>query len=78
MRAKITNIVTHAPHLQPKPKPPENEKLGLGDAFAALAQPIAKTVDKVTGSKIATCRPCSERRAKWNAILPDILKPFRK
>lgn len=51
---------------------------GLGDAVALIAQPVAKVVDKLAGSKIATCSPCSQRRQRLNSLVPDLSHPFRK
>lgn len=56
------------------PVPPPKITTGLGDAVATIAQPIAKIVDKLTGSKLASCTPCARRRATLNRIVPDITK----
>ncbi len=48
---------------------------GAGDAFAIIAQPIAKAIDSVVGSNIANCKPCKKRRSKWNKAIPFITPP---
>jgi hypothetical protein len=40
---------------------------GLGDKLASVAQPIARAVDKVAGTKIAGCEGCAEMRKRLNA-----------
>jgi hypothetical protein len=44
--------------------------IGAGDAFAIVAQPIARAIDKVAGTNIANCEPCKKRRKAWNAAIP--------
>jgi len=34
------------------------DQLGLGDKINRIAQPIAKTIDKIAGTKIAKCGGC--------------------
>ena len=65
---KIKKIVIHAPHLSPGGKRP----IGLGDAVAAVAQPIAKAIDRVFNTKVQECGGCKQRQATLNAIMPDI------
>jgi hypothetical protein len=48
---------------------------GLGDAFALVAQPIARAIDAVAGTDIANCTPCKKRRERWNAALPFAAAP---
>lgn len=69
-------------HLKPssvtiiaKPKP---RKFGLGDAVAIVAQPVAKAIDKIAGSDLQNCLGCEERKARLNAILPDVTDPFKR
>jgi len=38
----------------------------LGDKVHAVAQPIAKAIDKVTGTNIQRCGGCKRRRAALN------------
>jgi len=59
----------HAPHLT---------KVGLGDAVAAVSQPIAKAVDAVAGTKLAECGGCKQRRQRMNYLVPDLAAPFRR
>ena len=49
-------------------KPPKIT--GAGDAFALIAQPAAKLIDKVAGTDLANCLPCKKRRADWNKAFP--------
>jgi hypothetical protein len=46
---------------------------GLGDLVAVVAQPIARTIDRVAGTKLQTCGGCKARQVKLNAAIP-----FRK
>jgi hypothetical protein len=40
--------------------------LRTGDRIASVAQPIAKAIDKVAGTKIQECGGCKQRRAALN------------
>lgn len=40
----------------------------LGDKVAAVAQPIAKAIDSVLGTKLQDCQPCKDRQAALNKI----------
>ena len=40
---------------------------GLGDAVHAVAQPIARVLDKALGTNIKGCSACAGRRAKLNS-----------
>ena len=52
---------------KPVPVPP-----GLGDTFSKyIAQPIAKTIDLVTGTNIVNCGGCEERKLRMNEHHPD-------
>lgn len=57
---------------------PEHKKprlaapFGLGDAVAAVAEPIAALSDKFLGTHIVGCGSCSERRAALNRLVPDV------
>lgn len=55
----------------PYPKPKEGT--GLGDAVAAVAQPIARALDKVLGTAIAQCGGCKARQAALNRMVPNLL-----
>lgn len=39
---------------------------GLGDIVYKVAQPIAKTIDKIAGTNIKGCSGCAKRRNKLN------------
>ncbi len=82
MSSKIVKSIVHAPHLtnagKPAPKPKELPRRGLGDVVALVAKPIARTVDKLTGSTMENCQPCSMRQTALNKMVPDVLKPFRR
>lgn len=64
--------------LRPDLLKPPARTVGLGDAVAAVANPIAAFVDKSTGSKLVGCQPCGQRRDALNRFLPNILKPFTR
>ena len=53
---------------QLKPKL-EDGYLKLGDAFAVVAQPIAKGIDMIFGSNVQGCGGCEERREKLNKLV---------
>lgn len=57
----------------------ENPPIGLGDAVKILAQPIAKTVDALTGmiggpfaTHLSNCGGCEKRAQKLNDLVPNI------
>lgn len=75
--------IIHAPHLSaPPPRAaPADKPVGLGDAVAAVAQPIARVLDAVLHTKIANCQPCigpGGRKDKLNQLVPDIFSVSRK
>jgi len=43
------------------------EGYGLGDAVHAIAQPIAKAIDRVIKTNIKGCSSCAQRRARLNS-----------
>lgn len=43
---------------------------GLGDAVAAVAQPVAKAIDAILGTKVAECGGCKARQAWLNQWRP--------
>jgi hypothetical protein len=43
---------------------------GTGDKIASFAQPIAKLIDKVAGTKIAGCKGCKKMKRRLNAGMP--------
>jgi hypothetical protein len=50
------------------PPEPGTRTLGLGDAVAVVAQPIARMSDALLGTKLVGCTSCAERQARWNAV----------
>jgi len=52
----------------PKPitRPQDLPVLGVGDQVERIAQPIAKVIDKVLGTKIQECGGCKRRRDRLN------------
>lgn len=42
--------------------------LGLGDLVAAVAQPIARGIDAVAGTRVAECGGCKKRRESLNKV----------
>jgi hypothetical protein len=68
-------ITIHRPDLDvPRPEPARPR--GLGDAVALIAQPIARAIDRVAGTNVAGCGGCAKRRAKLNAMVPDLSHPL--
>ena len=55
--------------------PPPSAPIGLGDAVAAVAQPIARVVDAVAGTTLVSCAACAARKAALNSAVPDLLRP---
>ena len=51
-------------------KTPPPELLGLGDAVALVAQPIARVLDAVLGTNVQGCGGCKARQAALNAAMP--------
>jgi hypothetical protein len=43
---------------------------GVGDVVAALAQPIARTIDAFAHTKIQSCLSCEQRREALNKAFP--------
>jgi hypothetical protein len=40
----------------------------IGDAVEVIAQPIAGTIDKLTGSKLKECSSCKKRKEWLNNL----------
>ena len=53
---------------------PPHAPFGLGDAVAALANPIARALDATLGTKIVGCGGCAQRQAALNKLLPNLGK----
>lgn len=49
---------------------PVSRSMRLGDKIAAFAQPIAKAIDKIAGTKVAGCGGCQKMRQELNAGVP--------
>lgn len=45
---------------------------GLGDAVAAMAQPIARVLDGALGTNIQNCGGCKARREALNRLVPEL------
>ena len=43
------------------------EGFGVGDAVHAIAEPIAKAIDRFAGTRIQGCGSCAKRRARLNS-----------
>ena len=52
----------------PLPKVSAKKYPGLGDLVARVAQPIAKAIDAVLGTKVQSCKACAKRREALNNI----------
>ena len=47
---------------------PHVSTFGLGDAFAAVAQPFAAAMDKALGTHLQDCEGCKRRRKAANRV----------
>jgi len=47
---------------------------GIGDVVHKIAQPIAKSIDRVAGTNIQGCGGCKKRREALNKAFPLRLK----
>lgn len=47
-----------------------SKSMRLGDKIAAIAQPIARAIDFVAGTKVAGCGGCKKMRQELNAGVP--------
>ncbi len=61
------NQIHHVKSFDPEPK-----NIGLGDAVAMMAKPIAKAIDLVTGTNLKSCGGCAKRQAALNRIIPNL------
>lgn len=54
--------------------PPEHQELhrrgGLGDVVAAIAMPIARAIDRISGTDLEHCGGCNRRREALNKAVP--------
>ena len=53
---------------------PVKGTFGLGDLVYKIANPVAKTIDRVFKTNVAGCGGCAQRREKLNELVPDINK----
>lgn len=49
---------------------PAKKIRGLGDIVSRVAQPIARVIDKISGTKISQCGGCQSRREALNKMFP--------
>ena len=47
------------------------ETIGLGDRVERIAQPIARVIDRVAGTKIQGCGACQKRKEYLNKKFPE-------
>jgi hypothetical protein len=59
-----------------KPEISFQETTNLGNKIAAIAEPIAKVIDKILGTKITGCGGCGSMKNRLNAGMP-IMKAIR-
>jgi hypothetical protein len=45
---------------------------GLGDAVAAVAQPIARAIDRALGTNLQNCGVCKQRQEALNKLVPRL------
>ena len=59
--------------VQPEPKEPVEipKANGLGDRVERIAQPIARVIDRVAGTKIQGCGACQKRKEYLNKKFPE-------
>lgn len=48
-----------------------DKEKGLGDMVHAVAQPIARVIDKVFKTNIQGCGGCKKRRSRLNSLSPE-------
>lgn len=63
-------ILGRCPEIKPGDLVGKQELTGAGDLVALVAQPVAKAVDAVLGTKLSTCTPCKKRQDALNRVLP--------
>lgn len=67
------SAVTYKTHRPDLDKPIEaRDILGLGDAVAMVAQPIARVIDRVAGTDIQNCGGCKQRQEMLNRLVSNI------
>lgn len=65
--AMVWHAMGNCEQVSPAVEPPLR---GLGDAVAVVAQPIAKAIDSVLGTKVRECGGCKARQAALNKAFP--------
>jgi hypothetical protein len=59
------------PNVRPATPSAESQPMrGLGDVVAAVAQPIARAIDRVAKKNFQNCGGCKARQEKLNKIAP--------
>ena len=53
------------------------DEVGLGDLIHAVAQPVAREVDRVAGTNLAGCGSCQKRRQRLNRMLSVKRRAYR-
>lgn len=71
------HTVTRSGEIKP-PALTTQKPFGLGDAVASVAQPVARAIDSIIGTKIAGCGGCKKRREALNNIISDLRHPASK
>jgi hypothetical protein len=69
---KVSRNGVDITHLTPQFAQRAKGKLpsSLGDKIASIAQPIARVIDKLAGTKIAGCGGCKKMKERLNAGTP--------
>jgi len=58
------------PTLEPIRRVSAKKYRGLGDLVAVVAEPVARVIDAVAGTRIQGCAGCAGRRDNWNRRFP--------
>ena len=54
---------------------PPAKSFGLGDAVAAVAQPVARMIDAAMGTNLQGCGGCAKRKEFLNSLVPRLTRP---
>ena len=54
---------------------PVEKPFGLGDAVAAVAQPVARMIDAAMGTNLQACGGCAKRKEFLNSLVPRLTRP---
>ena len=52
--------------------PDDDQKFGLGDAVAKIAEPIARAYGAITHKRVVKCGKCKRRQQALNRLVPDL------